>query len=142
MTEKEIEEELARKQKMIRLSQLNAEDCRAQTLSIGNAGGGTSEITMRSTSGTFLWNTYQPAEVIEFIHQLAANIGCHIHIAPREDFASWRNWDSTATWAPFPSINQENKHKLGARNEELPEKLQEDENEMATKKAINKRSFK
>mgnify|MGYP003656266176 CR=1 FL=1 len=37
MTEKEIEKELARRQKMIRLSQLNAEDCRAQTLSIGNA---------------------------------------------------------------------------------------------------------
>jgi hypothetical protein len=37
----------------------------------------------------------QPVEVVELINQLSANIGCHIHLQPRNDFASWRNWKVT-----------------------------------------------
>jgi hypothetical protein len=37
----------------------------------------------------------QPVEVIELIHQLAANAGCHIAIKPRDDFSSWREWRVT-----------------------------------------------
>jgi hypothetical protein len=37
----------------------------------------------------------QPVEVIELIHQLAANVGCHIHLQPRRDFSSWRDWRVT-----------------------------------------------
>jgi hypothetical protein len=39
-----------------------------------------------------MWCLMQPVEVIELIHQLAANIGCHIAVKPRDDFGSWREW--------------------------------------------------
>ena len=150
MTEKEIEKEIRRKEKMRRLAQLNAEDCRAQTFSIGNAGGGITDIIMRSSTGTFLWNTYQPVEVIEFIHQMAANIGCHIHVVPRKDFSSWRNWgiseeemlESNSGWAPQPQIDREKCQQIGARKIDLPQELKEESNEVATKKAVNKRTTK
>jgi hypothetical protein len=65
---------------------------RARAVSVGTAFGGTSEIVMRGDSGNHLYCYMQPVEVLELIHQLAANIGCHLAIQPREDFASWRNW--------------------------------------------------
>jgi hypothetical protein len=37
----------------------------------------------------------QPVEVIEFVHQLAANIGCHLQLVPRKDFGAWRDWKYT-----------------------------------------------
>ena len=74
------------------LKEIEANQSRAQSLSIGSAGNGCTEISMRATNGASLWGIYQPVEVIEFIHQLAANIGCHIAVAPRNDFSSWREW--------------------------------------------------
>jgi hypothetical protein len=47
---------------------------------------------MRGEGGQSLWCLMQPVEVTELIHQLAANIGCHIAIKPRDDFSSWREW--------------------------------------------------
>ena len=68
---------------------------RARSVVIGTAFGGTSEISMRRADGTTTFALLQPVEVIELIHQMAASIGCHIHIQPREDFSSWRKWKST-----------------------------------------------
>lgn len=65
---------------------------RARSVTVGTAFGGTTEISMRGSSGTTLWSILQPVEVIELIHQLAANVGCHIALKPREDFSSWRGW--------------------------------------------------
>jgi hypothetical protein len=73
-----------------RLGDLN----RARSVSIGTAFGGVTELSMRANNG-HLWCIMQPVEVIELIHQLAANIGCHIHIQPRRDFAAWRDWKYT-----------------------------------------------
>jgi hypothetical protein len=67
---------------------------RARSITVGNCSGGTTEVIMRGGSG-FLWMILQPVEVVELIHQLAANIGCHINIQPRADFASWRDWNYT-----------------------------------------------
>lgn len=72
-------------------SQLN----RARSITVGTAFGGVTEIIMRSNDGSNLWCLMQPVEVIELIHQLAANVGCHIHIQPRKDFSSWRDWKYT-----------------------------------------------
>ena len=91
MNEKELQKELDKRHKLRQLETLEANDTRAQSVTVGTAGGGTVEITMRSPSGKFLWNTYQPVEVIELINQLAAGVGCHIQILPRQDFASWRD---------------------------------------------------
>jgi len=68
---------------------------RARSVMVGTAFGGVTEISMRSNDGRVLWTPMQPVEVTELIHQLAANIGCHIHLTPRDDFASWRNWRVT-----------------------------------------------
>jgi hypothetical protein len=65
---------------------------RARAVTIGTAFGGTCEISMRRTDGTHTFAILQPVEVIELIHQLAANVGCHINLAPRRDFGSWRDW--------------------------------------------------
>lgn len=68
---------------------------RARSITVGTCSGGTTEVIMRVGDG-FSWIILQPVEVTELIHQLAANIGCHINIQPRVDFASWRNWNYTA----------------------------------------------
>ena len=65
---------------------------RARSITVGTTFGGTTEIGMRCNDGRFVWSVMQPVEVIELIHQLAANVGCHINLAPRRDFSSWRDW--------------------------------------------------
>ena len=65
---------------------------RARSYTVGSAFGGTTEISMRSPAAT-VHALLQPVETIELIHQLAANVGCHIHIMPRQDFSSWRGWE-------------------------------------------------
>ncbi len=67
---------------------------RARSITIGTAFGGTSEIMMRGNNN-FMWTTLQPVEVVELINQMAANIGCHVALKPRKDFASWRDWRVT-----------------------------------------------
>ena len=65
---------------------------RARSITVGTAFGGTTEVSMRGNGDRFLYSIMQPVEVLELIHQLAANIGCHIAIKPRDDFGSWREW--------------------------------------------------
>ena len=150
MNEKQIQKELARLQRLQMIESFESEKRRAQTFSVGNAGGGVTELTMRSSNGNFLWNTYQPVEVIEFIHQMAANIGCHIHVVPRKDFSSWRNWgiseqemlENNSGWAPHPQIAEDRLQHVGAKKIESSQKLQEEEDEMATPKTVNKRTPK
>lgn len=71
-----------------RVGELN----RARSVTVGTAFGGTTEISMRATDGTHIWCLMQPVEVIELIHQLSANVGCHIQLKARDDFSSWREW--------------------------------------------------
>jgi hypothetical protein len=65
---------------------------RARSVTVGTAFGGTTELMMRSDGGRHIWCLMQPVEVIELIHQLSANVGCHIQLKPRDDFSSWREW--------------------------------------------------
>lgn len=65
---------------------------RARSVTVGTVFGGTTELLMRGDGGRHLWVLMQPVEVIELIHQLAANVGCHINLKPRDDFSSWREW--------------------------------------------------
>ena len=65
---------------------------RARSVTVGTAFGGTTEVSMRGNGDKFLYSIMQPVEVLELIHQLAANIGCHIAVKPRDDFGSWREW--------------------------------------------------
>ena len=135
---------------------LEANQNRAQSVSIGMSGSGTTEITMRGEDGTFLWNIYQPVQVTEFIHQLAASIGCHIHIQPRKDFSSWREWNEPTEQEQlhlngFPPFAQERVgyEKVGLIKQEKspglapkPKVKAAEKENVATKKAVNKRSTK
>jgi hypothetical protein len=85
-------------EEMRKIDRRMSEECRlgdfnrARSITVGTAFGGTTEIGMRCNDGRFVWSLMQPVEVIELIHQLAANVGCHINLAPRRDFSSWRDW--------------------------------------------------
>ena len=155
MNKKEFEKEFEERQQQQQLEALDSNRNRAQAVSIGMSASGTTEITMRGVNGQFLWNVYQPVQVTEFIHQLAASIGCHIYIQPRDDFGSWREWrEPTAAerlhlngFPPFAGqqigyekvgLLKQEQHIPGLTNQE---KVTEKEN-VATKKAVNKRTTK
>jgi len=137
-------------------------DNRARSVTVGTAFGGTTELIMRRGDGNFTFAIMQPVETIELIHQLAANIGCHLHLQPRRDFSSWRDWKYTeeelahyAGQQHFPGVghpphaNDMALHIQVGANLPPPEQqpgltaqeVQEKEN-VATKKAVNKRTTK
>jgi hypothetical protein len=108
------EKQLAKKrQELIQRQELESFESnlsRARSVTVGTAFGGTTEIMMRGDGGRHMWCIMQPVEVTELIHQLAANIGCHIAVKPRDDFASWREWRVSEAekkhlneHAPFPN---------------------------------------
>jgi hypothetical protein len=108
------EKQLAKKrQDIIQRQELESYESslnRARSITVGTAFGGTTEIMMRGDGGRHMWCVMQPVEVTELIHQLAANIGCHIAVKPRDDFASWREWRVSEAekkhlngHAPFPN---------------------------------------
>ncbi len=68
---------------------------RARSFNVGTAFGGIVEVSMRGDFHS-LWCSLQPVEVVEMIEQLAASAGLEIAIRPRQDFASWRGWDTDA----------------------------------------------
>jgi hypothetical protein len=98
----------------------------------------------------------QPVEIIELIHQLAANVGCHINLQPRKDFSSWRDWrvseeDQKLLNGHPPFANDmaihHDKGQILPPPEQQPgikplEKIRKQENVMATKKTINPRTTK
>jgi hypothetical protein len=148
MNKKELNRALNERHAEEQLRSLEANRNRAQSVSIGMSGSGTTEITMRGIDGTFLWNIYQPVQVTEFIHQLAASIGCHIHLQPRKDFASWREWNETTEEERmhlngFPPFAQHSlgHEKVGLVPQHIPQTAEEQEH-VATKKAVNKRTTK
>lgn len=84
---------------------------RARSIAVGTCFNGVTEVMMRGNDGKVLWCPMQPQEIVELIHQLAANIGCHIAVKPRQDFASWRNWkndyDTTTQLTSSPTTKIE-----------------------------------
>jgi hypothetical protein len=154
MNKKEFEKEFRERQQQQQLTSLDSNKNRAQAVSIGMSASGTTEITMRGVDGTFLWNVYPPTQVTEFIHQLAASIGCHIQIQPREDFGSWREWNPVSDAERlhlngFPPFAQERvgHEKVGlVKQDSKPPGLSvvqgKEKDNVAKKKAVNKRSTK
>jgi len=134
---------------------------RARGLTIGTAFGGTTEIAMRGNDGRYVYSLLQPVEVVELIHQLSANVGCHLKLLPRHDFASWRDWKVTEEeLAHFrgnqplpgmghpPHVNDMAPHKDEGggvlpppeNQKGVPIALKGEENVMAIEEAVNKRS--
>lgn len=86
--EKKLDEALKENNANTTIGELN----RARSILVGTAFGGTTEVSMRANDGRCIFTLLQPVETIELIHQLAANVGCHIALKPRDDFSSWREW--------------------------------------------------
>ena len=170
MNEKEFQEKLEDQHRDHVIRSKEADRFRAQSLMVGTAGGGDSEITMRGINGDYLWGAYHPAEMIEIINQMAAAIGCHIAIKPREDFSSYREWkalteedyDHLNGHAPFPQVRQDTTgigkgllskdRPFRVQNEQLKAELlaelkhelleSKEKEDVAAKKIVNKRSTK
>lgn len=87
-----MEESLTPEQRRQFEQLLKESQSRARSVSVGTCFGGTVEISMRRPDASITFALLQPVEVIELINQLSASVGCHIHIYPRKDFASWREW--------------------------------------------------
>lgn len=95
MTKKQLEARLREIESRMSLENRGGDLARARAVTVGTCFGGMTELMMRRNDGTVVWSPLQPVEVVELIHQLAANIGCQALIQPREDFASWRSWNHT-----------------------------------------------
>ena len=67
---------------------------RARSLSVGTAGGGIVEVNMRGDFSN-LWYLLQPTEAVEIIEQLAAAAGIEIAMRPKQNFSTWRSWDTS-----------------------------------------------
>ena len=150
ITSKEVRQKIKDVEELMELENRQSNLNRARSITVGTAySGGVLEIALRGNGDRHLWMILQPTEVIELINQLSAAIGCHIHIQPREDFASWRKWnDGTEekTFIPTPvstyppqSISTKKHQSVGFN---FGEDAKEKENVMATKKAVNKRATK
>jgi hypothetical protein len=128
MMNKKLQKELQHKlQKQNLENDIAANQNRAKSVTVGTAFGGAVELMMRKHDGNVVWAILQPVEVIELLHQLAAGVGCHLHVQPREDFASWRGW-KTETPEEIRHLNGHppfasdiNPHELRARMLPKPE---------------------
>lgn len=76
------------------LANLKQTQTRARSLTVGTTTGGIIEVCMRGDF-SHLWYTLQPVEAVEIIGQLAAAAGIEIAMRPRQDFASWRSWNTS-----------------------------------------------
>jgi len=92
---------------------------RARSLSVGTAGGGIVEVNMRGDFSN-LWYLLQPTEAVEIIEQLAAAAGIEVAMRPKQNFSTWRSWDTSlpasAAWigsAPW-QLSEEQRLELEA----------------------------
>lgn len=76
------------------LASIQQSQTRARSFTIGSACGGIIEVSMRGDFSN-LWYLLQPVEAVEVINQLAAAAGIEVAMRPRQDFASWRSWDTS-----------------------------------------------
>lgn len=151
---KEFREKMDEIERQMFVDNRHGDLCRARSITVGTCFGGTTEIMMRGNNG-YMWTPLQPVEVIELIHQLAANVGCLINLTPRNDFSSWRKWRDAENatpkveHAPFPNDLGEHQH----RGQRLPSPEEQPgiqpnlmarskENVVATEKLKNRRSAK
>lgn len=121
---------------------------RARSVTVGTCFNGVTEIMMRGNDGKVLWCVMEQHEVVELVHQLAANVGCHIALKPRHDFGSWRQWGKEeepllAGTGMASSLNNPSHAKIAHENQPgLDMPVRSNENVMATEKTVNRRSTK
>lgn len=101
------------------LANLKQSQTRARSFTVGTTTGGIIEVGMRGDFAN-LWYLLQPVEAVEIINQLAAAAGLEIAMRPKQDFSTWRGWDtslpSSAHWigaAPW-QLSEEQREELEA----------------------------
>jgi hypothetical protein len=116
------------------LASLEQNRSRARSFSIGAASGGIIEVSMRGDFSN-LWYLLQPVEAVEMINQLAAAAGIEVAMRPRQDFASWRSWDTSLPpsvhWmgsAPW-QLSDEAREQLEAAKAKNIKSIEESKNE-------------
>lgn len=123
MKKTDFQKSMQEKELRMSLENRDGDFWRARSITVGTCGGGSTEVMMRMNDGHIVWYPMQPVEVVELIHQLAANVGCHLALKPREDFSSWRQWkvlphmDAGPVFPPW--VNDMEPHKeIGAKGSE------------------------
>lgn len=108
---------------------------RARSFSVGTTTGGIIEVSMRADSAT-LWYLLHPVEAVEMIEQLAAAAGLQVALRPKQDFSTWRSWDTTtpgcAHWigaAPW-QMSDEQREYLTAVKEQNIKAIEESKEEV------------
>ena len=101
------------------LANLKQSQTRARSFTVGTTTGGIIEVGMRGDFAN-LWYLLQPVEAVEIINQLAAASGLEIAMRPKQDFSTWRGWEtslpSSIHWmgtAPW-QLNEEQRAELEA----------------------------
>lgn len=134
------------------IKQLEDNNNRARSITVGTAFGGSIEICMR-VDGNTVWAVLQPVEALEFAHQIAAAAGCHVSMRPRQDFGSWREWKPDEAlafqypaWSNHPPMADEKpvpQAKLTLPENQPGMKItRSNKNVVATKKTIDRRNTK
>lgn len=118
------------------VANFNASLNRARSINIGTCFNGAVEVSMRGSDGVFLWAPVQQFEVVELIHQMASSIGCHIHIQPRDDFSSWREWRQAPVESGKNVDPQSNLQSV------LPLRSELNEQTVATQKTVGRKRAK
>lgn len=114
LTLKEYNKHLRESLKKQQLDGMVESFTRARSVTVGTAFGGTIEISMRRPDNVSVHAILQPVETIELIHQIAAAVGCHIHIKPRSDFSSWRRWNENNSSALGWEVPKEPQNNIDA----------------------------
>ena len=100
------------------LACLKQNQSRARSFTVGTTTGGLVEVNMRGDHAN-LWYILHPVEAVEIMEQIAAACGVQIAMRPKQDFTTWRSWDTTipgtSHWvgaAPW-QLNDEQRELLG-----------------------------
>lgn len=67
---------------------------RARSFLVGTTTGGLIEVGLRGDFAN-LWYVLHPVEAVEMIESLAAAAGLQVALRPKQDFTTWRSWDTT-----------------------------------------------
>lgn len=122
------EQELQKLEEQSNIANYKQNQTRARSLTVGTSTGGIIEVCMRGDFSN-LWYILQPVEAVEIIGQLASAAGVEIAMRPRNDFASWRGWDTdlpeTSHWlgtAPWQLSEEDRKLLAAAKKNDQVEK--------------------
>lgn len=116
---------------------------RARSVTVGTAFGGVVEVMMRSEFG-YMFALLQPVEAIEIIEQLAAGCGIEIAMRPKQNFSTWRGWETTEDnvyvkgSAPFQIKDSKKQNALKAAAEEVELEFEKQRLEMLKEKRLKR----